>query len=672
MTGSPAVVVGHIRKETAPEAITTWRHERNRIARIAFAPKSHLSLSQWSDKHRYLSSDTGQGGKWRTDHIPYLRRPMDAITDPRVRKVSVMKSARIGATQGLVVNTIFYCIDQDPAAIIVGLPTIDDALKFSSKILQPAIDDTPVIASRIVAAKSRKRRSTMLEKTYPGGSCQIIGTKSPRAARMVHGRYILKSEIDAWEGSAGSDGDPYNLIDKRAGSFDNPKFIEESTPLVKETSRIEPAFLAGSEEYYVVPCPHCGEFQRLVWGGKDVNYGVKWGRKENGEPDLSNVYYVCEPNGCEILEVEKHAMVAAGHWQATHPERTDHLSFHLNALVSPFDGARWPVLVDEWYKTGRKPEKVRVFVNTVLGETYVEEGEQADGDSLTQRRDEGTWWSKDAPVPEGAALLTRSVDTQGDRLETAVWAWGAGEECWLVDYELLAGDPATKEPWDMLDERIGFGTDVDGEPRKPKTYKHAGGQELTPRVTMVDAGGHHSKQVKSYARRRRGRKVFSIFGATQQRAPVLGNATRTGRTIQYPVGSFAAKEALIKRIDKVEEPGAGFIHLPPWTTNEMIEQLTAEKLITMGDKRVFKKMRARNEMIDLWVYALAGLYKLGDGVMKQLGTIAEALMPAKEPEPEEESAAADGGSPPDMTPEPAVESSPVTQRRRGGWMKGFR
>jgi phage terminase large subunit GpA-like protein len=110
--------------------------------------------------------------------------------------------------------------------------------------------------------------------------------------------------------------------------------------------------------------------------------------------------------GCVILEVEKNSMVARGEWIAMHPERTDHLSFHLNALVSPFDGARWPVLVDEWYKTERKPEKVRVFVNTVLGETYVEEGEQADGDTLTQRRDEARGGAKKRPVPAGAAVLT--------------------------------------------------------------------------------------------------------------------------------------------------------------------------------------------------------------------------------------------------------------------------
>src|SRR5207253_2154964 len=75
-----------------------------------------------------------------------------------------------------------------------------------------------------------------------------------------------------------------------------------------------------------------------------------------------------------------------------------------------------------------------------------------------------------------------------------------------------------------------------------------------------------------------------------------------------------------------DEPGPGYIHLPPTATDEDIAQLTAEKLVTMGDKRVFKKTRARNEMIDLWVYALAGLHRLGEKTMNRLGVIAQKLM----------------------------------------------
>jgi terminase, large subunit len=629
-------VVGHIRRETAPEAVARWRAARADICAVVFAPRSVLTLSQWADRYRMLSSDLSEPGPWRTSRVPYLRRIMDAITDPRVRRVSVMKSARIGATQALVLNAIGYYIHQEPTPIIVGLPTVDDAQKFSTQLLQPMLDDTPALSGRVAAPRTKKRRNTMLQKFFPGGGLQIVGTTSPRAMRMVHGRVILKSEVDAWIGSAGTDGDPSRLIERRAGTYGSPKFVEESTPLVKETSRIEPAFEAGSREFLYVPCPHCKEYQRLVWGGKEVHYGIRWDRKPNGDPDLESVYYCCQPNGCEIREPEKYAMVAAHEWQATYPERREHLSFHLNALVSPFDMARWPRLVREWTDAQRKPEQLRVFVNTILGETYVEQGAQADAHVLAARREE-TWWDDEAPVPTGAALLTRSVDTQGDRLETAVWAWGAGEECWLIDHEILPGDPATRAPWDALDERLG------------QSYRHAGGRALIPSVTFIDAGGHHAKQVNEFARARQARRVFAVFGATAERAPVLGKPTRNNaaKTIQYPVGSFTAKEALMLRLARLTDPGPGYIHLPPWIEDEQLHQLTAEKLVERGPKRVWRKTRARNEMTDLWVYALAALHQLGPATVQQLGAIAARL-----------TASDDGAPAPPPTPARRVRANP--------------
>lgn len=656
-------VVGRIQRETATEAIAAWRRQRSEIAAIAFAPKSILTLSQWSDRFRYLSADLGEPGPWRTSRVPYLRRVMDAITDPRVRRVSVMKSARIGATQALVLNAIGYYIHQEPSPIIVGLPTVDDAQKFSAQLLRPAIEETPVLAERSEGQKGKKRRATMLQMNFPGAAVQIIGTVSPRAMRMVHGRIILKSEVDAWVGAAGSDGDPYRLIDRRADTYGNPKFIEESTPLVKETSRIEPAFQAGSAEYFLVPCPHCGEFQRLVWGGKEVDYGIKWGRKPNGEPDLEDVYYVCQPNGCEILETEKYRAVAAGRWQATHPDRVEHLSFHLNALLSPFEGARWPRLVKEFVDTKRRPEQVRVFVNTILGETYEEKGEQADQGILEERRDAGhAWWTAERPVPYGAAKLTLAVDTQDDRLEAMVVAWGAGEESWILRRFMIPGDPALPldtegSPWNVVDEELA------------EEYRHASGRSLGISATFIDAGGHRAKEVHAYARARRNRRVFAIFGSKTEKAPLLGTPKRNKRwgTVQYELGVFTGKETLLTRIEKIRSEGPGFIHVAPCIEDAALQELTAEKLVIRGDKRAFVKAGgARNESTDLWVYNLAALHQLGPRTLRQLGAIAKRLgVAAPDPDSGEEGPPAVVGAPPG--PKPPVLPKPRRKSFVNSW-----
>lgn len=56
------------------------------------------------------------------------------------------------------------------------------------------------------------------------------------------------------------------------------------------------------------------------------------------------------------------------------------------------------------------PEGMKVWVNTELGETWEEKGEQVEDAALLNRRE-----LYDADVPEGVLVLTAGVDVQDDR-----------------------------------------------------------------------------------------------------------------------------------------------------------------------------------------------------------------------------------------------------------------
>ena len=57
-------------------------------------------------------------------------------------------------------------------------------------------------------------------------------------------------------------------------------------------------------------------------------------------------------------------------------------------------------------------------------------------------------------------------------------------------------------------------------------------------------------------------------------------------------------------------PGAGYFHAPKWLANTYFDELRAEVRQPNG---TWKKIRARNEALDLWVYALAICEALGFG-----------------------------------------------------------
>ena len=125
---------------------------------------------------------------------------------------------------------------------------------------------------------------------------------------------------------------------------------------------------------------------------------------------------------------------------------------------------------------------LQVWTNTVLGEPFEPAQETVEGSSLLRR---GENYGPQS-IPDAVKLLTAGVDVQGDRIEVQILGFGAFEETWAVRYEVLPGDPAQRQVWDLLDNVL------------TEPYRTEAGRELRVRVTCVDSGGHHQHQVLSY------------------------------------------------------------------------------------------------------------------------------------------------------------------------------
>ena len=75
--------------------------EIERAWREGLTPDPLLTVSEWSDRHRMLSSKaSAEPGRWRTSRTPYLKAIMDCLspTSP-VERVVFMKAAQLGATE---------------------------------------------------------------------------------------------------------------------------------------------------------------------------------------------------------------------------------------------------------------------------------------------------------------------------------------------------------------------------------------------------------------------------------------------------------------------------------------------------------------------------------------------------------------------------------------------
>jgi len=600
-------------------------------------PPPKLTISEWADRFRKLSSeDSAEPGQWRTDRVPWQREIMDAISDPTVREVWFMKSAQVGATQ-ILGNVIGFYVHQDPAPVMLVQPTLEVAEGWSKQRLAPMIRDTPVLTELIGDARSRDSGNTLLEKSFPGGTLKIAGANSPASLRSRPIRVVLCDEVDAYPMSAGPEGDPIALAKKRSTAFWNRKFVAVSTPTIKGQSRIERGFMSGDQRYCYVPCLACGAMQRLVWTQ------LRW---DDDRPDSAR--YACVECGYEHGEHEKLTMLQHRQWRATEPFRGV-ASFHVSELYSPL--STWAEMVDAFLKAKGQPETLQTFVNTALGESWADTSEAVKADSLVGRREPYT----PDRVPAGVAMLVLGVDTQDDRLEASVWGLGRDEEAWLIEHQVLRGDPGSEAVWHDLDRfRL--------LPRRTED-----GRSLLIEATAVDSGGHFTQHVYAYCARRKAQRVWAVKGADGQGRliwPRKASRSAKHRADVYVIGVDTAKDLLYGRLKRVHEPGAGYLHFPLSVDEGYFAQLTAETVVyqTVKGRRVRgyrpKTAGARTEALDCLVYAYAAFVGRGGPRLVQFAPSVER---ATAVEPEVVAAEA----PPPAAPTPAP---PPVRRRESNWL----
>lgn len=579
-------------------------------------PPPKLTLSEWAERYAVLSRETSaQTGRFRA--FGYQRGMLDAVTDPSVEKISVMKSARVGYTK-LMDHAVGYFIHQDPSPVLVVQPRVEDAESYSKTEIAPMLRDTPVLAAIAGDQKAKNSDQTILAKTFRNGSSlTLVGANSPAGFRRITSRVVMFDEVDAYPvDGAGNEGDQIALGTKRSETFWNRKIVLGSTPTVKGYSRIEKSFAESDQRFFFVKCPHCGEQQVLEWGGPDTPHGMKWDKDENGNGLPETVYYVCRHNGCIIHEVDKPDMVAGGEWRATKPFN-GHAGFHIWAGYSLFPNACWANLVAEWLRVKDDPLARQTFINLVLGEPYEDRGDRALSESRLAARTEV--WS--AEVPDSAGVLTAGLDVQDDRVEAETIAWGRNEESWSIDHAVFEGDPESAELWARVDAYL------------KRIWRRADGRGFEVMAACIDSGGHHTQKVYEFAKARLGRRIWAIKGESARggaRSPVWPTkrpSSRTKATFRpVIIGVNAAKDVIRDRLRREPEEDngvvtypAGYMHFPSDRDINYFAQLIAERSVTKianGQKfRVWELPPGRaNEALDIRVYgyaALCGLMHMG-------------------------------------------------------------
>ena len=571
-------------------------------------PDPQLWVDEWSDEYMRIPRDTGaaEPGKYRTARTPYAREPMRCLSPAHpCKRVITMVASQLMKTQ-IALNWIGALIHMAPSNILTLLPSLALAKRVSARIGK-TIAATPELKERVAASRSRDARNTMDTKEFEGGTLYATTAGSASNLAELAARYIYGDEIDRWDVDVDEEGDPVDLAETRGSTFGrNAKFYFSSSPTIKGASRIADLFETSDQRYYYVPCPTCGHMQVLEW--ECLLYSA----------DFQTVHYKCSSPDCDVLIEEHHKgeMLAQGEWRSHAKGDGETVGFHLNALYAPLGWTSWADLAKQFEKAKRAQDRgdlepMQVFYNTRLAKVWDSAVEQTKAEVLQARALQENYVLGTLTV--GVLVLTCSVDVQANRLEVMVIGWGVGMERWVVDFQVIPGDPADQRTWDLLDELLKV------------RYRHPCGVALGILATGIDSGGHHTHEVYQFCRVRRWRNVFALKGASKPGKPVIaqrpslvdvtwkGQTERNGAEL-WMIGTDTAKDWIYNRYGFESGPGA--VHFAKDLPDEFFQQCVAERKIARyvkGYKRIewVKGKADRNEALDLQVYNLAMAYYLG-------------------------------------------------------------
>ena len=582
-----------------------------------FGVPEPLTLDQWAEKHFYLSKESSYvEQKWKA--WPFQRAILSWMSNDDIEEINWRKSARVGYTK-CILACIGYTAHHKRRNQALWQPTDDDRDEFVKTELDPMLRDVDAMSQVISTTNARDKDNTLQQKKFKGSMCHLRGGKAAKNYRRISVDTGYLDEYDAFDSNIEKEGDGGDLASKRVEGATFPKMIFGTTPKLDGFSNIQKRERnADVFMTYRIPCPHCGGYHAITWGGKDEPHGFKW-----NEGDHESVRHLCPHCGALITQAEYLSIADQGRYESESGITSDfngvfhdiegniiraprHVAVHVWSAYSP--NVSWAGIVREFLEAHQemmegKSEKMQTFTNTTRGDYWAQDVDKTDSDEIKSRAEPYPL----ERLPMGCLLLLAGVDTQDNRLECVVWGYGRGGQMWVISHRIFFGNPSQDEVWDDLEEFL-FETQ----------FQHASGSNLKIYATAVDSRGHNTHAVYNFCSKHQRRRVHAIAGRNGREKHIKDGASKVdidwrGKVskqggILWWVGTNHAKDMFYNRL-QITKPGPGYVHFSHELSDEFFKQITGEKRTTRRNARgaeesAWVATRKRVEALDCTVYAI--------------------------------------------------------------------
>lgn len=443
--------------------------------------KEALTISQWGEKH-YVVTDGEWTGPLSLAHTPYLKKPMDTLGLPHVRKVMIVGSNQSGKT---LILYVVWAYSQHylhaPALLVMADESTAD--KVVTERLVKIIAQSPALQQITTgrAADISKKHLRLL------GSTTFTGWPRSEATLQTFPRQIvLLDEMRLYDWPDASM-DPVEHAETRIMTYQHKGMVIGASTTDNEHDFAWVNLLKCQRvEVFAGRCPACGEYQ--IFSHKQL----RWDDSLDAEPDRIEseklAWYECEKCSAAWGETDYRRAARAGRyapqkWDAENrrwlpdenpPSRPISVGFQFSGFYSPFVSL---------HKIAAQAAKAKADVNADIAAHQKFYAIPYRHEKAVRVEDEILRLCDDRPpglVPDGIAALAAMVDVHDDinghRYIVRAFAPGPDRESWLVAAGVVNSFAALTQ---VLTQR---------------RFKDARGQEHVISFGLIDSG-YRSREV---------------------------------------------------------------------------------------------------------------------------------------------------------------------------------
>ncbi|WP_051790794.1 terminase gpA endonuclease subunit [Endozoicomonas montiporae] len=672
------------------------RHQKllNLAAKILEPPPRRASWA-WADAKRVLPPGSPEPGRWNTNRAPWVKGITESVRDPLYSSVIAVMGAQMSKTDGVLLNSVGWRMDDDPGPVLYIGPTRKNVESISKDRFSKLIKSVPTLDEALAKGK----KETINEKFINGQRIGFGWAGSATELASHPSRDVFIDERDRMGNDVGGEGDPVSLAEARISNYMDGNVTVVSTPTTGTVdvesdnnldrwkvggkddihSPIWKLWQEGTRHEWAWPCPHdkCHKYfiprfknlfipdeatpQKALkkaclhcphCGGDIQEESKEWMNNHGVFVAPGQTITGFSAGGVVIEQGEQEAVIGFGMYLSPE-DGNPSATFWVSGLCSPWRsfGQRAKTYVAA-LRSG-EPGRIQAAINTGFGELYSIAGDAPDWQLVAELRRNYAF----GDVPSGVQMIVAGVDVQGDRLIYVVRGFGYNFTSWLIEHGEIWGDTEHEAVWEELATLLN--TRYQGFPISrmliDSGYK-PGGKKAPVHMVYAFCRRFYGLAIPTKGRDTQD-KPYKFTDLNEK-----GHSDKPGKLMLIHTDHF--KSWVHSRMEwPVDHPGAWF--LPHEATDDYCQQVTAEaRMVTQSGKVVWMKLRTDNHYFDAEVLASAAAHLEQVHRLPKQGS-ETSLEPVSPPDPEqaEQPKPKPEKKPVPVAPEPEPEPEPEPARR---------